>query len=266
MDERTIEFKMHAPDGEPEVSVAVFASKLIALVKAFKAADAAVNGVESYDYRIVRLHTSSPTAILRQTATDPANSALRSPFEAFEGCVENTLSGDREGALRYGKCSAKLGLLAKGAGKTFGYAELRLAENDVIRVDPFLGERARLISSPIHALQVENHEWFAGSVHASFDGTIEAVDLRGGLPEVKLILSAGAKEIDCICRQGDIEKIRAGLHHRVRVMGLATYDGKSGLPRRINVSDIEPVSGGDFSDWKGRFQPFDAPEWDGDEI
>ena len=108
--------------------------------------------------------------------------------------------------------------------------------------------------------------WFEGTACGSFDGEVRAVDLRGALPEIKLILSAGGKEIDCVCRNIDIETIRTALNRRVRISGLAIYDGKSGLPRRIEASELEIVQGApDFARWKGAFEPFEIEPWEEDD-
>ena len=205
-----------------------------------------MNGQVSFDYKIAELHTSSPTASLYEFPL--REQAVTSAFSAFDECVSETLAGNI-GALRYGRCPEKLVTLSRGAGKKFSYAELRLRRSGVVRIDPFLGERAQAIIAPPPQPGVERKEWFKGEVNASFDGTIEAVDLRGALPEVTLILTAGQKEIDCVCRADDIENIREGLHHRVRISGRAIYDGKSGLPRRIHVASIERVEGGSFAAW-----------------
>ena len=110
-------------------------------------------------------------------------------------------------------------------------------------------------------------KWFSGSAFGSFDGEVRAVDLRGSLPEIKLILSAGGKQIDCICRGIDIENIRSALNRRVRISGLAIYDGTSGLPRRLEAREVSLVApGADFTRWKGAFEPFEALEWEPDDL
>ena len=98
----------------------------------------------------------------------------------------------------------------------------------------------------------------------SFDGVLDYVDLRGALPQIKLTLSAGAREIDCICRREDIDALGERLHHRVRVHGRAIYTSADPLPMRVEVTSIEPVkSDPDFMRWKGAFRPFSL-DWDGD--
>jgi hypothetical protein len=111
--------------------------------------------------------------------------------------------------------------------------------------------------------EMPSEEWYKGTAHGEFDGEVRAVDLRGALPELKLILTAGGKQIDCVCRAIDIETIRMALNRRVRMSGAAIYDGTSGLPRRLEVTSISCVpEAGDMSVWKGSFMPFEATDWD----
>jgi hypothetical protein len=80
------------------------------------------------------------------------------------------------------------------------------------------------------------------------------VDLRGALPEVKLILIAGGKELDSVFRDIDIEHIRGALNRRVRVEGIAFYDGRAGLPSCIEGTSINLINEpGDFTRWRGAF-------------
>lgn len=259
-----IEFAVHsAAVGDAEdrsVDAAVFASKLGDLVRALQAADVAINGAPRHQYVIAKLHTSTPTAILAERPLLPGPRARQSGIRAFEECASAIQMGEKEHALRFGDTAKIVERLARGAANTFGYAEVKVADN-VIRIDPFLRERAREVRRPVLPAPVER-KWFSGAVHASFIGTVLEVDLRGSMPALKLVLSAGAKEIDCVSRGLDIEKIRASLNRRVRASGLAIYDGKSGLPRRIEITELETLEGTpDFTRWRGKFSPFDVPDW-----
>lgn len=268
-----LRFRIHSPSGaeDEDVPASVFAAKLATLVRALKAADKAINGGPAHEYRIRKLQSSSPTVVLAETTLPRAEGSftIESGIDAFDDCVNAITFGERERAVRYGDCAVQIGRLAKGAEKSFGYAEVWTANDNIIRVDPFLVERTKALVNPerVAALAASATRWFKGAAHGEFKGTILAVDLRGALPEVKLILSAGGKQIDCVCRQEDVETIRATLNHRVRVSGRAIYDGKSGLPRRIQVTSIQPIepSARPFSHWSGAFEPFEPSLWSGDD-
>jgi hypothetical protein len=268
-----IRFRIHSPHNtvgttDEDVSASVFASKLATLVRALKAADKAANqGAAVHEYRIRKLQSSSPTVLLAETQISKAMAVFgQSGIDAFEDCANAITVGDLDRAKQYGSCALQISKLAKGADKTFGYAEVWTANDNIIRVDPFLVEQAKMVVEPDRsAALVSASEWYKGAAHGTFIGTILQVDLRGALPEVKLVLSAGGKQIDCVCRANDVEIIRSTLNRRVRVSGTAIYDGKTGLPRRIRVSDIQPIDGaGDFSRWSGAFEPFEPTLWESD--
>lgn len=264
-----VRFRVHAPDPDDrdEVDASVFAAKLATLVRGLKAADkAANNGATAHVYTIARLHTSSPTAILneipsRQFAT---RFPMRSSIPAFEECADAVQLGS-ERALEFGDTITHLRKLARGANKRFGYAEVWTSDESVIRIDPFLAERANAVITPKTEIGLPAKPWFSGAVIGTFDGVVELVDARGSRPEIKLKLSAGGKEIDCVCREEHLKQLGAAIKERVRITGRAIYDGKGGLPRRVEVSHIEEVGQPrDFSRWRGAFRPFDVPDWEGD--
>jgi hypothetical protein len=264
-----VRFRIHGPDAasdESFVSASVFAQKLATLVAALKAADRAINGVLKHDYIVEKLKSSSPTVLLREEPLPKFEGVIASAIPAFDRCAHAVLAGEREQATRFGDCAAKLSKLAKGSYKTFGYAEVWTTTEDIIRVDPFLNERARSIIAPEPAKQPDGTNWFKGTAFGSFDGTVKAADLRGALPQIKLVLSAGDKQLDCVFGADDIEQIRTTLNKRVRVYGKAIYDGRSGLPRRVEANRIEPIQpGADLSSWKGSFEPFSPSEWEADD-
>ncbi|MCB1470400.1 MAG: hypothetical protein KDK08_25350 [Rhizobiaceae bacterium] len=266
-----VRFALHAPGetDDGEVDASVFATKLGQLIRALKAADKSVNrGVSAHRYTIARLHTSTPTAIINeQPSPQFANSfPMSSGIPAFDECAD-AISMGSEKALEFGETATFIERLAKGASTKFGYAEVWTDNDSIIRVDPFLKERARAVTAPQPEIEIPVRPWFSGVVVGTFDGVLQVVDLRGSLPAIKLKLSAGGKEVDCVCRADHVETIGASLNKRVRISGRAIYDGKSGLPRRVEVADIVPVSaGGDFARWKGAFEPFDVPDWHGDDV
>jgi hypothetical protein len=188
-----------------------------------------------------------------------------SGIEAFDECISAIATGERDRALRYAGCAKQIAKFSSG-----GYSEVRIGDSKIFRIDPFLTERARSIIEPIVEVSegvtpdlVMEHDWYKGIAAGSFDGEIKATDLRGALPQITLVLTAGGNEIECICRQEDIESIRAALNRRARIYGQALYDGRSGLPRRIEISKIEVIGGNrDFTRYEGAFKPFEIETWD----
>jgi hypothetical protein len=270
----TLKFAIHGPDpASDEISAAVFGQKLVQLAGAIVAADVAVNdGKRVHAYVVKELHTSTPTAILkerslaRQGTFFPRNSGLR----AFRRCAQAIIGGDRATAAQYGACARRIRRFATGAPKRFGYGEIWAEDSQVLRVDTFLAERAARAVDPeeqiltARAIQAPSmrRQWFEGITQGTFDGTIKAVDLRGTLPEIKLILSAGGEQIDCVCKDSDVPKIGAALNRRVRLSGRAIYDRSSPLPIRLEVSEFEILADlGDFMKWSGSFTPFEIEPW-----
>jgi hypothetical protein len=268
-----LKFAVHGPDvTTDEVAASVFAAKLMQLSSAITAADKAVNGDKKvHEYVIQKLHTSTPTAVLKERPYARQGSILSHPsgMRAFKDCARAVSRGDRATALQYGFCARRIMRLASGSRRSFGYAELWM-DNEIVRVDSFLAEQASQMIEPEDVVMLTaalpEPTWFSGTAHGSFDGEIKEADLRGALPEITLVLSAGGKEIGCVCRKDQIEDIRQALDKRAKVSGLAIYDGTSGLPRRIEVAEITVVKDmGDFLKWQGSFEPFEIEEWPEDD-
>ena len=198
-----------------------------------------------------------PTALLRETCySDEA--AASSAIPALHNSIEAIKTRDEVGINKYASIVRKIGLLASGAEKTFGFAEIETSNKHVVRVDNFLKERVSTASDHIKG------KWFAGAVYGSFDGTLRFVDTRGQLPQIKLILSAGGKELDCTCSREDIETLGNILDQRVMIYGRAIYVGSSPIPARVEVSSFQPIKkDADFSKWQGSFHPFEEI-WDGE--
>ena len=255
------------------VLAAVFAERLVALVRALRAADKIANGSKNHDYAITALTIGSAEATLAEQAAPRFYPGMtgRSGVKTLDTCLSLVGEGNAEAGRRFGPVLAPLAKLARGSGKVFSYAELWMEDRAPIRIDALLAEQVELVEAKAFgtddvALYSEDSErWFEGVALGTFDGEIKQVDLRGSLPQVKLVLTAGRKEIDCVLRQPDVERLRENLDRRVRVSGRAFYDGKSGLPRRIEVMDIAPIKrGGDIQRWKQSFAPFTIEPWEGD--
>ena len=260
-------FRIHGSDSERDelISGTLFANKLSSLLRALKAADKIANGCLFHEYRILKLESSSPTVTLVEVPGPKVENHFpgHSGVASFERCANAVLEGDTQTALTYGNCAKHISKLASGAHNTYGYAEIWTRENNIVRVDDFLAEQSAEVIHPDKRQPVnDDQNWYKGHVEATFDGAIKAVDLRGELPEIKLILTAGRKELDCVCDEDSKKAIADNLDSRVRLHGRAYYDGKSGLPRRIEVREIEAMAGDvDFEIWRGKFAPFEPPDW-----
>ncbi|WKA27822.1 hypothetical protein [Bradyrhizobium roseum] len=266
-----LRFRVISPvGGDGNVSASLFAEKLKRLVSALRAADKALNEVVTHDYKIAKLSSSNPTVVLAEAALPKFEHimAARSAIAGFEDCADAIMRGDRDRALQYGNCAHHIAKLGRGSRKNFSYAEVWIG-TEIIRVDTMLVDQADTIThidlyEKLFAPD-EEASWFRGSAYGSFDGTILEVDLRGALPEVKLVLNAGGAEIACVFKREDLEKVRAAIDKRARVYGTAVYDGRSGLPARINIVDIQPISPkGDLASWANTFDPYEHPSWDED--
>ena len=258
------------PDGDEPLSGSLFANKLGTFIRALKEADrAANNGKLVHDYKIAKLESSDPTVTLIETVEPRYEGLLphRSGITGFEDCADAIIIGDENRARRYGKCVDHIRRLAGGAHRSYGHGEIwtRPDPEHVTRIDEFLAERSEAMLHPeiVQPIPGGPAEYKGVVEDGSFDGIIKVVDLRGERPAITLILSAGEKQIDCICRPEHLEDIRRNLDARVHVYGRAIYDGRIPLPRRVEVRQIEPLGErGDFLRWRGAFEPFEPSDWD----
>ncbi|GAO39185.1 hypothetical protein SCH01S_28_00440 [Sphingomonas changbaiensis NBRC 104936] len=256
-----IELKIHGLTTEDHgrVPARVFANKLKQLVSALEAADKIANGEIKHAYVLANMHMSEPTAILKEMPLTEMDVQQRlSAVPVFHDAVEGIKARDGR-VQRLATVVKHVSLLTSGTADKFGFAEVRTGDDNVVRIDDFLRKRAQA------ARKVAGEQYFDGVVFGTFDGLLDYVDIRGSLPQIKLTLSAGAKEIDCICRREDIDALGEALHRRVRVTGRAIYSGTSPLPMRVEVTHVERVKdGGDFSRWRGSFRPFEIESWEHD--
>ncbi|WP_422374884.1 hypothetical protein [Roseibium sp.] len=244
----------------------VFARKLSALISAIEAADRTENGGKRHEYLITDLSTNSPataTLIEQRVSKAPIRASAR---ETFGRCIRSLDTGAYDFARRHMECVQQIARLAKDAEAQFDRQEIIVGGFDPVVIDKSFMERTNsFIESE---LQEEFKEsLFKGSVYGSFDGYILETDLRGDVPKVILRLTAGGKEIDCSCPGLDVEEIRQVLNRRVRLEGQAFYDGKSGLPTRIEIrTPPKPIREKvDFTRWKGAFDNINPELWSGDD-
>lgn len=256
---KQIELKLHGlvREDHGRVPARLFAQKLGQLVSALEAADTIANGDSIHDYVLANMHMSEPTALLAEIPRQP-DKIGSSAIPVFNDAVDSIKVHDVARIARFSTVVRRISTLTGGAESRFGFAEVKTG-NEVVRIDDFLRRRA------LAAKKGTKGEWYEGVAYGSFDGVLEYVDVRGTIPQVKLTLSAGGKEIDCICRREDVDALGAALSHRVRVHGKCIYTSASPLPMRVEVSSIEPVKpDGDLTRWAGSFRSFAIDSWDGD--
>ena len=251
------------------VNARVFSEKLRILLAALASADKTRNGRVSFDYFVADLKKSSVDATI-MSATKPR--LRKQPNEtsigAFSRCLAAVSVGRADTARQYGDCFSRIGKLGAGAGKSFQYGEIYSSiEASPFRLDEFLAEQSRSIDAVLNDPNTqEGTKHFKGVSYSSFDGVLKAVDLRGSMPEGKLILTSGGRQIDCIFNGLADAEIKRFLDKemRVRVRGSAFYDGRSGLPRRIIISKLPSIvpAKGNLRIWKGTFSPFKVSEVD----
>lgn len=245
-------------DRHGRVPAKVFASKLIQFVSALEAADMFANGRRTHTYVIAGLHTSQPSVILREEPLVEGMPNTRSAFVAFGEAVEGIKANDSR-IERLAPVVSKISRLTSGAATNFAFAEIQMPQQNVIRIDDFLHKRAT------KARRASQGTWFNGVAVGAFDGTLKYVDSRGVLPQIKLVLTAGGNEIDCVCRRDDIETLGEALEKRVRVTGRAIYTSTAPMPLRVEVTKIELVKTDvDISKWRGAFNPFEIASWEHD--
>jgi hypothetical protein len=257
---KDIEIKIHGLTAEDhgKVPARVFANKLKAMVSVLEAADIIANGELTHNYIMHSMHMSNPTAVLREIPLTATSENKNSAIPVFNNAIESIKTND-QGIEKLGPVIKKIALLTGGADKEFSFAEVKAGGDSVVRIDAFLQQRASAIKKSASA------PWFDGAVYGSFDGVLKLVDLRGDLPLIKLVLSAGGKEIDCVCRKEDINTLKKDLAQRVVVYGRAIYSSSDPLPKRVEVSSFTLVKeDADFTKWKGSFHPFEE-SWDGEE-
>jgi hypothetical protein len=275
-----IGFMLHPVLGADRLDAFVFSRKFAQLLAALAAADKAVNGKRGNVYSVARLHSSAPTAVLVEAPAKPQYNLEppRSGIVAFDRCATAIVEGDISAAQAFGECANKILKLSSGTagyGRKFGYGAVWSGRGSVIRIDDFLERRA------VEAARGElpppeggnapppRPKWFRGVIDGSFEGTLQAVDIRGTIPECSLVVGPG-HQIDCVFQESELKTVAGALasKSRTRISGRAIYDGNSGLPARIEIREIEQIDkeGVDFFRWRGAFEPFLPEEWEDDAL
>lgn len=246
-----------------EVFADVFAKKVMAIVQALKKVDRMANGGRRFEYVVAGLQMGSARIDFREKTMTEKHSKV-SPAEKFlsVGAAISTgrpmiPSDDAEDEI-----IRTYGALSKGASKKFDYATVTNKGSDIVRVDRFLHNQVgKIIRAAQDVAEAVPTRFFVGEAIGTFDGVIQAVDLKGDAPEARLILSAGGKPIECVLFGMDLEEVRLSLGNRVAVTGRAIYEGKTGLPSRIEIRRIKRFASVDSLDLSGILRVFDYDGW-----
>ena len=249
----------HDVDGE------VFARKLTAFLKGIRLSDKAVNGQRRHKLLLTELSKNTATASVREQIYNRGPTPS-SGMRYFANAVE---------AVYYSRPETKdldLGVvrqianLNNGAGHSFAFAEFKTSRGTVIRIDDYLGRKARALTLQLDTAEEESVKLFTGIAFGSFDGTLEMIDIRGDMRKAVLTLTAGSRSIECVVSSLTVAQLKDALGSRVTVYGRAHYDGHSGLPVRVDVTDakpLRPAADANLGRWQGAFcipQP-EAEDW-----
>jgi hypothetical protein len=227
-----------------EVFADVFAKQVSSIVAGLEKIDKIVNGGSRHRYVVAGLEIGSAQIELREKVisesiikASPCVKLMEVGYSAASGKTFTPNTDEDDVSLKV------LASISSRASKDFNYATLRSPIVEIVRVDTFLNRQVQKIiqSAQIAASSIAS-AFYIGSAFGSFDGVIEAVDLKGDAPAARLILSAGGKPIDCIL---------LNLGSRVSVSGRAIYEGKTGLPSRIEIRKVRRLLGGSIMDLCG---------------
>ena len=164
-------------------------------------------------------------------------------------------NGDRGSVSRLNHIMVqKIHTLSKGASTKFAHAELSFPGETVLRIDDYLQDRAEdVIADPLGEI-IGQPQSYRGSAFSTFDGVLKEIDSRGIMLRGKLVLEPSASEIDCVMNKDRVPEARESFDKRVMINGIARYDGRGGLPVRLDVHKIRAVKrSGDLVKWKGAF-------------
>ena len=135
-------FSIHGLDMDVRVVRAdVFAQKLNQLVSALKTADKLANGKSAHDYMLPNLQYGSAIATVRERSRklEPSQSSIA----YFEHAAVAVYNGDRRSVSTLDpEIVEKIERLSRGARKRFAHAEIRFADDNVIRIDDYLQHQA----------------------------------------------------------------------------------------------------------------------------
>ena len=257
-DETTL--ALHGLDVDARVVRAeVFVQKLRELIAALKTADKLTNGKHTCDYLLPDLHNGSAVVTVRERAR--TRTPTESPISYFERTATAVYNGEvRDVASFAPEMVARIEKLSRGSNERFAHAEISFSGSTVIRIDDYLQRQAEDALRRPNDVHVGQMQSYRGTAFGTFDGVLKEIDSRGTMLRGKLVLAPSTTEIDCVMNKDRVPAARESFDKRVVIKGAARYDGRSGLPARVDVHEIRIIKEvGDLTRWKGAFM-FPKPD------
>ncbi|AVF03904.1 MULTISPECIES: hypothetical protein [Devosia] len=246
-----------------EVDGEVFAEKFSAFMRGLAASDIAANGERRHQFIIGDLRKNTATAQIVERKNKVA-AITHSGASYFEQAIDEIRRDSQPARLLPLKVVESVVTLNRGVGRSFQFGEIKVEGDNVIRLDPYLAAQAEKVLADIKKLEGKP-AYFAGMALGSFDGTLRAVDFQQAQKTGVVRLSAGDLPLTCDISRVPLEEIAAALEKRAVFYGTARYDGKSGLPRLLEVRRIEVVPKGEgLVRWQAAFEapPGDDEDWE----
>lgn len=240
----------------------VFARKLSALINGLRAADRYKNERKVFEYLITKLEYGSAAVSIKEQPMQTEFWQFHSSVEYLQNNLLSVYDSQKFHSGAPKKLAKSMSSLAAGASKNFSHAEISFGDGKVVRIDKYFKNRAdRAYKAQFE--DAEKADFFTGSAMGNFVGTVKAIDLRGRIASAKLLLDAGAVELDCVFDETLRDEVREALDKRANVSGLALYDGTAGLPGRVEIKNIKIINGDrGLKKWRGRFKNVDIVDED----
>lgn len=236
-----------------DVDGEVFAEKFSAFIHGLAIADRAANGERRHKFVIADLVKNTATATVSER-TYRSGAPTRSGIAYYEAGLDDIRLDTPAARLLPVELVKSIATLNRGVHEKFEFGEIKGEGAHVIRIDRFLAEKAEKVLADIKRSDQLNLT-FEGTAYGSFDGTMKAVDFQPAMKRGVLWLSAGGAPIVCNITHLALDDVRSAVERRCVVYGLAHYDGKSGLPRLIDIHKVEVVAAaGALNHWRGTFE------------
>lgn len=238
-----------------DVDGEVFARKLTAFLKGIRQSDKAVNGKKRHKLLLTALSKNTATASVREQVYVPGPPA-GSGMAHFENAVEAVFNNRPDARRLPLQLVKEIAALNSGVGHSFAFGEVKSNTGMLIRIDDYLGRRARELVVELEADSRAPAARFKGVAFGYFDGVLKLVDLRGDMWRGILILTAGGKQIECTVASLTVEQLRDVLDRRAMIYGKAHYGSGSRLPERLEVTSarrLQDRSAAHLSRWRGAF-------------